>query len=180
MKRCILDLRPERKLPVYEIAKALALICMLAILAGYNIWATNTAQADTALKEEAANALRSSGTGPYPTDGSFTGSAQGYGGIVTSEVTVENGWISEVNILDATSEDAAWLDMAMVLPDRIVEAQTPNIDVVSGATFTSTGILNGVTEALIESMNAAGGTVGDASEDANENALESTGESDGE
>ena len=45
--------------------------------------------------------------------------------------------------------------MASVLPARILEAQTPSIDVVSGATFTSTGILNGATEALIESMGGA-------------------------
>lgn len=143
----------------------LSLILVIAILAAYNIWAVNTADADAAVTQDALEARISASKGPYATDGTFEGSAQGYGGIVTTATTVENGWISNVEIVDASSEDAAWLDMASVLPERIVEAQTPSIDVVSGATFTSTGILNGVTEALIESMSKAGTSSDDASDD---------------
>lgn len=136
----------------YAAAKAISLAAIIAVLFAYQVWATETAEADALAREQMAQATRANATGPYATDGVFVGSAEGYGGEVTMQVTVENGWIADVEILDASHEDRAWLDMAEVLPERVVEAQTPNIDVVSGATFTSTGILNGVTEALQQSM----------------------------
>ena len=137
------------------IAKALALAAVVAVVAAYDAWAYGAADADAAAREQMSAALLSSGPGPYATDGVFSGTAEGYGGPVTTQVTVENGWITAVEVVDASQEDEAWLEMASVLPERILEAQTPSIDVVSGATFTSTGILNGATEALIESMGGA-------------------------
>lgn len=134
------------------IAKAVALAAVVAVVAAYDAWAYGAADADAAAREQMSAALLSSGPGPYATDGVFSGTAEGYGGPVTTEVTVENGWITAVDILDASKEDDAWLEMAIVLPDRVLDAQTPSIDVVSGATFTSLGILNGVTDALIDSM----------------------------
>lgn len=136
----------------FVIVKALAVVALGVILGGYNAWAWGAAQADAQAREQKAAALVASGPGPYATDGVFSGTAEGYGGPVTTQVTVENGWIVAVDIVDASLEDEAWLEMAEVLPERIKEAQTPSIDVVSGATFTSTGILNGATEALLESM----------------------------
>ena len=70
-------------------------------------------------------------------------------------VVVKGGYIEDVSIVDASSEDQAWLDMAVVLPERIVKAQTTDIDIVSGATYTSVGILNGATEALRKSAEGA-------------------------
>lgn len=136
--------------------KTVSLCAVVAILAGYSGWAAQTAEADALVKEQMAEAAHAANPGPYATDGVFTGTAQGYGGPVTMQVTVEGGWITDVQIADASLEDPPWLEMADVLPERIIEAQSPNIDVVSGATFTSTGILNGVTNALIESMNGGG------------------------
>lgn len=132
--------------------KAASLCVVVIALAGYNLWAGQAAAASAEQRAQAIADAQSSGSGPYATDGVFTGSAEGYGGQVSMQVTIENGWITAVDIIDASQEDEAWLEMAQVLPDRIIEAQTPNIDVVSGATFTSLGILNGVTEALTESM----------------------------
>lgn len=134
------------------LVKAVGAVAVVAGLAIYSSSAQAAAEADASARAEELAAARTSGPGPYATDGTFTGSAEGYGGPVTMQVTVENGWISDVQILDASQEDAAWLDMALVLPERILEAQTTDIDVVSGATFTSTGILNGATEALMQSM----------------------------
>lgn len=133
--------------------KTVSLCGVVAILALYNVWATGAQEADAAVREQITAAERAANPGPYATDGVFTGAAQGYGGLVTMQVTIEDGWIVGVQIADASQEDPPWLEMADVLLERILEAQSPNIDVVSGATFTSTGILNGTTMALIESMN---------------------------
>lgn len=133
-------------------AKALNVALVVALLAFFNTWAAKAVAHDEAVAEQIAAAERAANRGPYATDGTFTGSAQGYGGQVKMQVVVADGYIDGVEILDASHEDKAWLDMAIVLPERIVKAQTTDIDVVSGATYTSVGILNGATEALQKSM----------------------------
>ena len=132
--------------------KALNALLIIAMLALFNSWATKAQAHDEAISEQIAAAERAAIRGPYATDGVFVGSAKGYGGQVKMQVTIKNGFIEAVEIVDASSEDKAWLDMAVVLPDQIVEAQSTDIDTVSGATYTSVGILNGTTEALRKSM----------------------------
>ncbi|HAM16835.1 MAG TPA: hypothetical protein DCP91_13485 [Eggerthellaceae bacterium] len=144
----------------YFLAKALNVAFIAALLVFFNAWAAKAVAHDAAVAEQIAEAERAASRGPYATDGTFEGAARGYGGDVRMQVTVENGYIDSVSILDASSEDQAWLDMAAVLPARIVKAQSTDIDVVSGATYTSVGILNGTTEALRKSMNGDAGEAG--------------------
>lgn len=63
-------------------------------------------------------------------------------------VTVENGTISEIEITSADGEDKAYLFMAEDIIPKIIEAQSADVDTVSGATFSSTGIRDAVSEAL--------------------------------
>ena len=63
-------------------------------------------------------------------------------------VTVENGTISEIEITSADDEDKAYLSMAEDIIPKIIEAQSADVDTVSGATFSSTGIRDAVSEAL--------------------------------
>ena len=63
-------------------------------------------------------------------------------------VTVENGTISEIEITSADGEDKAYLSMAEDIIPKIIEAQSAEVDTVSGATFSSTGIRDAVSEAL--------------------------------
>ena len=134
------------------IAKSVNLAIIVAILAFFSGWAAQAAAHDAEVAEQIAAAERAAQRGPYATDGIFSGSAQGFGGLVEVQVVVDNGYIASVEITDASHEDDAWLEEASVLPGRIVEMQTTDIDVVSGATYTSSGILNATTEALRQSM----------------------------
>ena len=63
-------------------------------------------------------------------------------------VTVENGTISEIEITSADGEDKAYLSMAEDIIPKIIEAQSADVDTVSGATISSTGIRDAVSEAL--------------------------------
>lgn len=144
------------------------LIAVVAILAGYNIVTIERKNADEAAKkaveqeyeewkEENAELLAAadadSGTadtaesGAYK-DGVYTGSAQGFGGPVEVQVTVVEGAITDVEILSAEKEDAAYFSMAQEIIPSILEAQTAEVDTISGATFSSTGIKNAVALAL--------------------------------
>ena len=84
---------------------------------------------------------------PYP-DGVYTGSSRGYGGTVKVEVTMENGTITDLQILDASHETSSFFKRARRLVNIILDEQTWEVDAVSEATYTSRGILGAVKNAL--------------------------------
>lgn len=138
------------------ILKAVNICAIGVIVASFNGWATQTQAAEAQAKEQAQQEARSGERGPYATDGTFTGTAQGYGGPVISQVTIENGYIAKVEIVDHAGETPAYYSQAERLTQDIVDAQTTTVDTVSGATFSSAGILNSTTQAL-EASNAGEG-----------------------
>lgn len=87
--------------------------------------------------------------GPY-TDGSYTGSGEGFGGTVTVTVTVEGGYMTDITVDDASGEDGAYFSMAVEILDTMLDAQSADVDTVSGATFSSTGLKTAVAQALTQ------------------------------
>lgn len=81
-------------------------------------------------------------------DGVYTGKANGFGGTVKVEVVIELGKINKISILDASKEDPAYVTMAQEVIEDMLSSQTVEVDAVSGATFTSNGIINAVANAL--------------------------------
>lgn len=81
-------------------------------------------------------------------DGVYEGSAHGYRGDITVKVTVEGGAIADIEILSADKDDRAYVARAHAMIERILAAQSAEVDAVSGATFSSNGIKNAVIEAL--------------------------------
>lgn len=81
-------------------------------------------------------------------DGVYTGSAQGYGGTVTVQVTVENGRIADIVILSAPGETEPYITLAETVLGMVVQAQTWEVDAVSGATYSSRGLLGAIQNAL--------------------------------
>ena len=81
-------------------------------------------------------------------DGSYEGSAKGFGGNVVVKVTVNNDKIEKIDLVDASKEDGSYLASAKGVIKSILDKQSTDVDTVSGATFTSTGIINAVISAL--------------------------------
>ena len=82
------------------------------------------------------------------TDGVFEGTGTSFGGDLKVAVTVEGGKITKVEVL-SHGDTAGVCDAAMEkVPAEIVEAQSADVDVVTGATFTSKGIMAAVKNAL--------------------------------
>ena len=86
-------------------------------------------------------------------DGTYTGEAQGYGGTIQVEVTLSGDEITSINVVSAPGEDSAYLSQAESVINSVISAQSTDVDTVSGATFSSTGILNAVDEALGKAEN---------------------------
>lgn len=81
-------------------------------------------------------------------DGVYAGTGEGFGGPVNVEVKVEKGRIATVSISEAGGEDEAYLSIASQILDNIVEKQTADVDVISGASYSSQGIIDAVKDAL--------------------------------
>ncbi len=80
-------------------------------------------------------------------DGVYEGEGIGFGGLTRVSVEVSGQQITAINIL-SQSDDASFFNRAKVVIDEILEAQTLDVDTVSGATFSSRGIINAVKNAL--------------------------------
>ena len=81
-------------------------------------------------------------------DGVYTGTGNGFRGVISAQVTVESGRITDVTILSA-SDDSDFFQRAQsgVIP-AILQEQSVNVSAVSGATYSSRGILEAVADAL--------------------------------
>ena len=86
-------------------------------------------------------------------DGTYTGSAQGFGGAITVQVTLSNDEITDIQVTSAPGEDSAYLSQGEGVISSIISAQSTDVDTISGATFSSTGILNAVNDALGKAEN---------------------------
>ena len=94
-----------------------------------------------------------SGEGVYK-DGTYTGEAQGFGGTIQVQVTLSGDEITDIQVTSAPGEDAAYLSQGEGVISSIISAQSTDVDTVSGATFSSTGIINAVVDALGKAENA--------------------------
>lgn len=90
-------------------------------------------------------------------DGVYSGSADGYSGPISVEVTVEGGEITDVKVLSHSDSPGISDPAIEEVPAAMVAGNTTEVEVVSGATFTSTGIINAANIALT-------GEAGEASE----------------
>ena len=86
-------------------------------------------------------------------DGAYTGSAQGFGGAITVQVTLANDEITDIQVTSAPGDDSAYLSQGEGVISSIISAQSTDVDTVSGATFSSTGIINAVVDALGKAEN---------------------------
>lgn len=121
---------------------------VIIILAYNNVIHERDAEEAELLVQYYEEVLAAENGGSGYTDGTYTGEAQGFGGPVSMEVVIEDGKITEVNILSAEKEDGAYLTMAKDIIPAIIDAQSAEVDTISGATFSSTGIKDAVAIAL--------------------------------
>ena len=85
-------------------------------------------------------------------NGIWEGTGIGFGGEIKISVTVKDGRIDKVEIISAEGEDSAYFNMAKVIADRIVEVQSTEVDTITGATYSSNGILDAAADALSKAV----------------------------
>lgn len=134
--------------------RTVSLLAIVGVLLGYNEVLNVRAKDEEIARlnarisgNEDENVSDTEKSGNYQ-DGTYTGEAEGFGGTVAVRVTVKNGKITAVDVTSAEKEDSAYLAMAEEIIPKIMEAQSAEVDTVSGATFSSTGIKNAAEQAL--------------------------------
>ena len=81
-------------------------------------------------------------------DGTYKGEGMGYAGRITVSVEIKDKKITAVNVLEVEADDEAFFNRAKGVIDKIISAQSLDVDVVSGATYSSNGIISAVKNAL--------------------------------
>lgn len=130
--------------------------CVVISLSGYQTKASEPSKdkkhqvSERVTDTETENAAEDTqtATGSFKlADGVYKGSATGFSGPVTVAVTIMDKKITSIDILSST-DDEAFFNRAKAVIDRIIASQSFDVDVVSGATYSSNGIIGAVKNAL--------------------------------
>ena len=82
-------------------------------------------------------------------DGVYTGTGTGFNGRITVSVTISGGRITKISVINNEGDDKPYLDKASKgVVARILSTQNTKVDAVSGATYSSNGIIEAVEKAL--------------------------------
>ena len=88
-------------------------------------------------------------------DGTYDGVGSGYrGGRTVVSVTISNGIITDVKVISQQDTRQYFASAAPKIIDSIVSSQSPKVNTVSGATYSSLGIMQAVSDALSKALKA--------------------------
>jgi len=115
---------------------------------------TQAAASDAAASATATDTPSVSSSSSIYADGTYTGTGTGFRGATTKvTVTIQNGEITDITPV-SYGDDAPYFDRAFssVCSD-IISCQSCSVDAVSGATYSSMGIMDAVQDALSQALN---------------------------
>ncbi len=131
--------------PVLSVALVAA--CVTGSLSGYQAPVYAAQEVSEKAKDDSGeNGKKAAGSFDLE-DGVYRGTGTGFAGDITVSVTVKEKQIISIDII-SSSDDEAFFTRAKTVIDKIIEGQTLDVDTVSGATFSSRGIINAVKNAL--------------------------------
>lgn len=143
-----------RWMPLHRICTLLLLLCLVLHLLDVGIQITQRlfSQQSTPTAEEGGTVLPDSGgavtfSGAQLKDGVYTGSATGFRGDISVSVTVSGGAVTEITV-DSEQDTPQYFSRAQGILDVVLSDQSLEVDVISGATFSSAGLLHAVADAL--------------------------------
>lgn len=91
--------------------------------------------------------LTACGSSKYK-DGSYVGTGKGYNGDIKVNVTVSAGKISSIEIKENKESKSILQDVINELIPNVISEGSTGVDVISGATGSSNGVIEAVNNAL--------------------------------
>ncbi|MCI7813588.1 MAG: FMN-binding protein [Lachnospiraceae bacterium] len=135
----------KKKVPLGNRAAIVGAVLSLGVCIGVSgvtvSAAKKTEQPETEQAEE-------SKTGYGYQDGTWDGEGIGYYGKINVEVLVESGEITNIKVVKYEDDDEYFQDARSGVVKEILDQQSTEVDVVSGATYSSKGIIKAVEDAL--------------------------------
>jgi len=129
--------------PAPAVAAAMSVAAMTGLYYAGNLLSKNLSDGTAS----SAVITQSSSAGQYQ-DGVYTGSGAGFKGTTTVQVTVENGTISDISVVSTGDDDEFFSRAKNTIISSILALQSTKVDTVTGATFSSNGIIEAVENAL--------------------------------
>lgn len=138
----------------------LAAAAAVLALAGYFLFLQPDAAVDSnVLENTPASESGDSGISPEQgtpaaryKDGTYTGTGEGKNGPVEVCVTIAGDRITDIAVLSSFDEDKYFSRAEAMIPGAILAAQSTEVDVCSGATISSEGIISAVADALAKAL----------------------------
>lgn len=122
------------------------LICIYVIstVASHNAVSLVNNQTTTATAKTSSNLYN---------DGTYEGSGIGFrGGTTTVSITIKNDVITGINTISSQDDPPYYDSASESIISQILDSQSTDVDVVSGATFSSKGIIEAVSNALNKAL----------------------------
>lgn len=131
--------------PVLSVALVTA--CVAGSLSGYQAPVYAAQEVSKSIKEDTQEEEKKAVGSFELEDGVYKGTGTGFAGDITVSVQIKDKQIVSIDII-SSSDDEVFFTRAKAVIDKIIEGQTLDVDTVSGATFSSRGIINAVKNAL--------------------------------
>lgn len=109
-------------------------------------------------------------------DGTYYGTGTGFGGTLKVKVEISGGKITDIQIME-NQDGSEYISKASALINAIISSQSTNVDTVSGATYSSVGIIQAVRDALSQAAVSGNGATSDSSETNSSNSSSSQNQS---
>ncbi|KDR94533.1 Uncharacterized protein, contains FMN-binding domain [Peptoclostridium litorale DSM 5388] len=130
------------------VASALAALVLVGSFMGYSLFARRDDTASQPPPNVQAVYQNEPSAVAGIADGVYTGEGEGFNGKIVVEVTVSGQNITGVEVV-STRDDYKWFERAnSKIPGLIIDSQSADVDIVSGSTYSSIGILDAVKDAL--------------------------------
>ncbi|MDY2986624.1 MAG: FMN-binding protein [Peptoniphilus sp.] len=82
-------------------------------------------------------------------NGNFEGIGKGYNGDIKVNITINSGKMEDIEIIDSNDDEEYLLQMDGLIK-AILENESIDVDTISGATFSSNGVIDAVKDALMK------------------------------
>ena len=131
-----------------------AVVCVAACVLGCIPWSALSPTEEPAVPAASVDNAEGNSDGKayaasevHYADGTHIGTGEGYNGTITVAVRIADGQITGVTVV-STSDDSSYWQSATAIIDEVVEKQSADVDSVSGATYSSKGLKEAISNAL--------------------------------
>ncbi|MBU3160270.1 FMN-binding protein [Clostridium frigoris] len=131
-----------------ELASSVAIAAMVGLYAVNNLGASTLTNSGLAIASTTSTTSTTSTSQKYK-DGTYTGTGTGFHGATTEmSVTVKDNKITKVETVSSGDTPDFYARAESTITSEIISNQSTTVDTVSGATYSSEGIINATQEAL--------------------------------